>query len=170
MKQKMGEKGFTLIELLVGITIAAVIVGAASMTVVTMMRLTPQTNNWAIALRQVQNAGYWISHDVQMSQGEITPGDGNPIFLTMLVPYESGGTIETKEIVYQFEDMPGGLQRLTRDDAGQQIMIAEYIISGETAYDDTDGIPTVTITAASGDVKVTKRYEAMQRVPPVPSP
>ena len=176
MKLKLGEKGFTLIELLVGITIAAVIVGAASMTVVTMMRLTPQSNNWAIALHQVQNAGHWISRDVQMSQGEITLGDGNPIFLTLTLPKDQNPD-NNKTIVYQFdeEDMPDGLKRLIRNNQtdGEQIIIAEYI-SGDP--DDTNasyesGMLTFIITATSGDVPpVTRDYEAMQRVPPAPSP
>ena len=183
MKLKTTEKGFTLIELLVGIAIAAFVVGAASMTVITMMRLSPQTNNWAIALRQVQNAGYWISRDVMMS-GEITPGDGNPIFLTLTQPQPQPSTVSQpsplpKTILYQFEDMSGGLKRLMRDDAGQQIMIAEYIYYDPlgdpanstmviTTPPSPDYVLTVRIAATSGNVPVTKTYEAMQRVLPAP--
>jgi prepilin-type N-terminal cleavage/methylation domain-containing protein len=171
MKLKTTEKGFTLIELLVGLSIAAFVVGAASMTVITMMRLTPQTNNWAIALHQVQNAGHWISHDVQMSQGNITVGDGNPIFLTLTVPYESGGTIDSKEIVYQFETL-SGQEWLTRTDGiDGKTTIAQYIsdAAAEPLDPDTHTL-TFTITATSGNVPVTRNYEAMQRVPPAPSP
>ena len=171
MKLKTTEKGFTLIELVVGIAIAAVVVGAASMTVVTMMRLSPQSNNWAIALRQVQNAGYWISRDVQMSQGNITPGAwGNPTFLTLTQPQNP---TDNKTIVYQFEDMGDGLQRLTRNNQtdGEQIMIAEYISidNNDTtaSYNSDNRTLNFTITAISGDVPpVTRDYEAMQRVPP----
>src|SRR4030042_6709943 len=126
MKLKLGEKGFTLIELLVGITIAAVIVGAASMTVVTMMRLTPQSNNWAIALHQVQNAGHWISRDVQMSQGEITPGDGNPIFLTLTLPQDQNPD-NNKTIVYEFENINGEQWLVRTDSIEGQTAIARHI-------------------------------------------
>ena len=162
MKLKTGEKGFTLLELLVTIAIAVIVVGAASMTIITIMRLTPRTNNWAIALRQVQNAGYWISRDVQMSE-DITVGTGST-FLTLIVPQISP---PPKTIVYQFADMSDNLKRLMRDDAGQQIMIAEYISSPDTTaiYNSDNRTLIFTITATSGNVPVTRDYEAMQRVP-----
>src|SRR4030042_1978417 len=127
MKLKKGEKGFTLIELLVGISIAALIVGAASATIITMLRLSPQNNDWAVSLRQVQNAGYWISRDVLMAE-TIIVGDKNPTFLTLRQPRYTGGT---DNITYQFEDMSGGLKRLmrTNTDNNTTIMIAEYIYS-----------------------------------------
>ena len=169
MKLKTGEKGFTLLELLVGIAIAAFVTAAASMTIITMMRLTPKTNNWAIALRQVQDAGYWISRDVMMSDN-ITVGTGNPKFLTMIQPQTQ---LPKKTIVYQFQDMSGGLKRLMRDDdqtPGQSIMVAEYISMPDTtatySTNCTDNCTlTFTITAISGNVPVTKRYETAQRVP-----
>jgi len=182
MKSKMAERGFTLIELVVGISIAAFVVGAASMTTVTMMRLTPQSNNWAIALRQVQNASHWISSDVQMSQGDITVGDGNPTFLTLTIPEWETGAVVPKTYVYEFEDMPDGLKKLMRNNEtdGGETMIAEYI-SGDNddtnaiyyGPDDTDNPNTLTftITAVSGNVPpVSRDYEATQRVPPAPAP
>jgi len=176
MKLKTTEKGFTLIELLVGIAILAVVVGAASMTVITMMRLSPQTNNWAIALRQVQNTGYWISRDVMMSD-TVTPGTGDT-FLTLTQPQISP---PNKTIVYQFEPMSGSLKRLMRDDAGQQIMIAEYIYYDPlgdpanstrvttTPQKENGWVLTVRIAATHGNTTVTRQYEATQRVP-APSP
>ena len=174
MKLKKGQKGFTLIELLVGLSIAALVVGAASMTIITMLRLSPQTNDWAIALRQVQNAGFWISRDVLMSDN-ITTGDRNPTFLTMTQPQTQP---PKKMIVYQFQDMSGGLKRLTRTDTDNNttIMIAEYICTDSdnttAAYSPncTDNCTlTFTITAISGNVQVTRLYQAAQRVP-APSP
>jgi prepilin-type N-terminal cleavage/methylation domain-containing protein len=172
MKLKAGEKGFTLIELLVGISILAFVVSAASMTIITMMRLSPQSNNWAIALRQVQNAGYWISRDVQMSENvTVDENPATPEFLTLTVPeWDAGsGAVVDKTIAYQFEDMGDGLQRLMRDDAGQQIMVAEYISDTDTDYPEncSDNCTlTFTITATYGNVPVTRQYKATQRVPP----
>ena len=177
MKSKMGEKGFTLIELVVGLSIAAFVVGAASMTTITMMRLTPQNTDWAVALRQVQNAGYWISHDVQMSQTTVADTDpGTPTFLTLTVPEWETDAVVDKTIVYEFEDMPDGLKRLMRNNQTdvEETMIAESI-SGDNddtnaSYDDTSGTLTFTITATSGTATVTRQYEAMQRVPAPPVP
>ena len=174
MKLKTTERGFTLIELVVGISIAAFVVGAASMTTITMMRLTPRNNDWAVALRQVQNAGYWISHDVQTAQGDITVGDGNPTFLTLTVPEWETDAVVNKTVVYEFEDMPDGLKRLMRNNQTdvEETVIAENISSDDTnaIYDDTSGMLTFTVTATSGDVEVSRDYEAMQRVPAPPVP
>jgi prepilin-type N-terminal cleavage/methylation domain-containing protein len=167
MKLKTGEKGFTLVELLVALSIATFVTAAASMTIITMMRLSPRTNNWAIALHQVQNAGYWISRDIQMSQGTITIGSGNPTFLTLTVPQDSNPA-NNKQITYEFPTMYGG-QTLMRKDSGQQIMIAEYISYANAPLPVYDTVRhtytlTVTITATSGDVPVTRDYKAVQRV------
>ena len=180
MKLKAGEKGFTLIELLVTIGIAAFVVSAASMTVITMMRLSPQTNNWAIALRQVQNAGYWISRDVQMSQGTITVGAwGNPTFLTLTVPEwdEGSEAVVPKQFVYEFANIDGEQWLVRTESIGESIVgqtaIAQYISNTAATYSTncTDNCTlTFTITAISGNVPVTRRYETAQRVPKAPSP
>ena len=170
MKLKKGEKGFTLIEMLVGMTIAVLVIGAASMTINTMMRLSPQNSEWAITLRQVQDAGYWISRDVMMSK-TIDPGDKNPIFLTLTQPLIGSTTDRT--VTYQFEDMSGSLKRLTRtatDNTTTTIMIAEYISSDNTtatySLNCTDNCTlTFTITAVSGGTTVTRDYKTAQRVP-----
>ena len=168
MKLKTTEKGFTLIELVVGLAIAAFVVGAASMTTVTMMTLTPQNTDWAVALRQVQNAGYWVSRDVQMSKGDITVDTWpNATFLTLTVPEWDSGAVSVvdKTFVYEFEDMSGGLKRLMRNNQtdGEEIMVAEYISNAVANYD--SGTLTLTITTSSGNTAVTRQYEAIQRLP-----
>jgi len=173
MKLKTTEKGFTLIELLVALSIAAFVTAAASMTIITMMRLTPMTNNWAIALRQVQNAGYWISRDVQMSQGniDIYPDADTFLTLTLTVPeWDSDlGKVVNKEIVYQFETLSGQRWLTRTDSTGGKTVIAQYISEPiQSEYDPDSDQPytlTVTIKAISGNVPVTKTYEATQRVP-----
>jgi len=167
MKLKTTEKGFTLIELVVALSIAAFVTAAASMTIITMMRLSPQTNNWAIALRQVQDAGYWISRDVLMADNITVGGTGNPMFLTLIQPQTQ---LPKKTIVYQFEDMSGGLKRLMRTDNTTAIMVAEYISLPDTSanYNSDNCTLTFTIKATSGNVLVIRQYEATQRVPAAP--
>jgi prepilin-type N-terminal cleavage/methylation domain-containing protein len=172
MKLKTDEKGFTLLELLVGISIAAFVVGAASMTTITMMRLTPKTNNWAIALRQVQNAGYWISRDVQMSKGEIDDNLSPPEFLRLTVPYESGGAEKT--VSYQFETLDDQVWLMRNDSIEGKTAIAQYIsIPTPPDYDLNNRTLTFTITATSGTAevtRVTREYQALQRLMPAPAP
>jgi prepilin-type N-terminal cleavage/methylation domain-containing protein len=166
MKPKKGDRGFTLVELLVGLVILVIVVGTASMAIITIMRLSPRNTDWAVALRQVQNSGFWISRDVMMAR-DITVGSSNPTFLTLVLPQAAG--VDDKTVLYQFEDMPGGLKRLMRSDNTTQILIAEYISladDGTTAdYNSDNRTLNLTITAVSGDIQVTKDYISSQRVP-----
>jgi prepilin-type N-terminal cleavage/methylation domain-containing protein len=164
MKRKTTEKGFTLIELVVSIAIAGFVVAAASMAVITMWRMSPQSSNWAIALRQVQDAGYWVSRDVEMSQGNITVGTGNPTFLTMIQPRI---TPPNWTIVYQTETTPDGLKRIIRNNQtlNQQNVVAESISLMNAGYDIQVGKLNLTIAANSGGTIVTRTYQATQRVP-----
>ena len=62
------QKGFTLIELLVAIAIAAVVGVSITVCIQQVMGQTVFSNNHMTALNQVRNVGYWINHDVVMSQ------------------------------------------------------------------------------------------------------
>ena len=70
------QRGFTLIELIVAIAITGLITGGITTAIFQVFSVNALSNNHMLALRQVQNAGYWISHDAQMAQN-ITLGD-NP--------------------------------------------------------------------------------------------
>ena len=179
MKIMLNERGFTLIEVLVTVAILGAIMGVMTAAVIMIMKVSPQNNNWAIALRQVQNAGYWISRDVQMSDNLTFDGDpATPEFLTLYLPVMSDNqTIVYQTLVYQLEDVSGAMKTLMRtdQDSGWQILIAENI------YYDPDGDPydstkvidynsdnqtlEVRMTAISGDTMGTRQYEAKQRVP-----
>jgi prepilin-type N-terminal cleavage/methylation domain-containing protein len=165
MKLKASERGFTLIEMVAVIGIAAFVTGAASMAIITMMRLSPQNSDWAISLRQVQDVGYWISRDVQMSRGDIIVGNGNPTFLTLTLP---NVTPPNTTIVYRTETMSGGVHRLIRNNSQtspQDNVVAEYISAQTAAYDGGSLRLTFSVTAVSGGTTVTRNYEATQRVP-----
>lgn len=74
------QKGFTLIELLVAIAIAAVVGVSITVCIQQVMAKTVFSNNQLTTLNQVRNVGYWINHDVVMSQpGEVwvITGDDN---------------------------------------------------------------------------------------------
>ena len=62
------QRGFTLIELMVAIGITSLIIGGIVTTIFQVFNVSTLSNNHMLALRQVQNAGYWISHDAQMAQ------------------------------------------------------------------------------------------------------
>jgi Tfp pilus assembly protein PilW len=61
------EKGFSLIELLIALAIAMAIIGALSGAIFQTFAGSAGNSNYMMAVRQVQNTGYWFSLDVQQS-------------------------------------------------------------------------------------------------------
>lgn len=72
-----------MIELLVALAITGLISGGLTMTIFQLFSGNAQSSNQMNVIRQVQNAGYWISRDVQMAQSTAITGlTGFPIALT----------------------------------------------------------------------------------------
>ena len=91
------QRGFTLIELLVAIAITGLITGGLTTTIFQVFDINARSNDHMTAVREVQNAGYWISRDTQMAQSmEITGVSGFPLTLTW---NEYGGG-DVHEVVY----------------------------------------------------------------------
>ena len=166
------EKGYTLIEMLVTIAIVGAITGVMSMAVIVIMKVNPQNNDWAVALQQVQNAGYWISRDTLMANTVTVDGDtATPLFLTMTSPVIGAAD---KTVIYELEDTADGMKKLTRtdQDTGAQILIAEFIYydpdvdpaNSTKVIDYQDPFLTVRITATAGSATVSRQYEGSQRV------
>ena len=171
------EKGFTLIEMITVVAILGVIMGVMSMTVGMIPKVSGKSNDQAVALRQVQNAGYWISRDAQRAQNiydDVLPPD----FLTFTWTEWDYEDVNGESILhmgtYVLEDMPGGAKKLVRrhwtdDLLDEQLLISEYI-----DYNPGDGVSTevisydspilkVRITATFGEVTVSREYEASRR-------
>lgn len=62
------QKGFTLVELMLAFVIAAIIAGGVTDVIFQVFTGNTRASNHMTAVRQVQNAGYWVSHDAQMAQ------------------------------------------------------------------------------------------------------
>ena len=80
---KQGERGFTMIEWIVSTAIMALIAGAAIMSTFQVVNDTEQTNDRMIVVRQVENAGYWISRDAQLATSLDTENLTSPDFLIL---------------------------------------------------------------------------------------
>jgi prepilin-type N-terminal cleavage/methylation domain-containing protein len=159
------QKGFTLIELILVIAIGSIIGGSVTVTMFQVFTGSARTNNHMIAVRQVQNAGYWVSYDVKMAQSAPIIGDdlGTPAveeFLTVTWSEWGGGG--THQVVYTLEDMPsgGGLKQLVRNhsvngttDTG---IIAQFVDvtvkdgKAQTRCEPADGALVFTVTATVG--------------------
>ncbi len=161
MKLKGNQKGFTLIEVLVTVGILGAIMGVLSMTVISIMIITPRTNDWAIALRQVQNAGYWISRDVLMSQ-IVTPAQ-NPGDPLVALEWDDGdGThYEVDYVVTDDDEL-----RRELNGASPGILIAQYIVgvgTDTTFVDDGNNKYMLTVKASHGDAEVGRVYQVTPR-------
>ena len=169
MKLLRSEKGFSLLELLIVLGIISVIGSGMAVTTATIVKITPQSNDHVIALRQTQNAGYWITRDVQTAQTiDINPAGGEFLKLTLTVVGS-----EDSIVTYHLEDMAGGMKKLLRISQGLPMLVAEYIYYDPAVSPDTstkildyqDYKLSFRMTAKSGDATVIKKYEAFQRVP-----
>ena len=170
---KRDQRGFTLIELLVVMVIAALMVGAASMTTFQVTNVTQRSNDHTTAVRQVQNTGYWISRDALMAEQVIVDSDPETAdFLTVLwTEWDKNKQDHSIShlVTYSFEDIAGGIAKLKRTHwssagANEQTLVAEYIYYNPDDPDDTTKVSyqspvlTMQITASLGEAKETKEY------------
>ena len=70
------QKGFTLRSCCWLSSSVAIITGGITATIFQVVIGSARTNNHMIAGRQVQNGGYWVSHDAQMAQSVADSGHG----------------------------------------------------------------------------------------------
>jgi type II secretory pathway pseudopilin PulG len=83
MKKLMkGEKGLTLLELLVGIGLIALISTGITMVISQTFTGSARSSNHMVAVRQVQEVGYWVSYYACSAQNLTITGDsGFPLIL-----------------------------------------------------------------------------------------
>ena len=173
------QKGFTLVELAVALAITGLITGGITMTIFQVFDVNARTSNHMTAVRQVQNAGYWISRDAQMAQSTvITEVLGFPSTLTWT---EYVAPSDEHQVVYTLL-ADNKLQRehyTNRDinpDPNTTTFVAQYIDSDTTKtkceFIDTDGdtikdklilIVTATVSGWPQEQSETRIYEVIPR-------
>ena len=125
---KRGERGFTLIEVIVSVAIMSAIVAGVSMTTITFLTHHQRSTSQNVVLTQVQNAGYWISRDVQVAE-TVTPGESNGFPLTLVIPVDTNPD-NNYSVSYSFDS-----DKLIRQANGSSnTVIAEYINVEATTF------------------------------------
>jgi prepilin-type N-terminal cleavage/methylation domain-containing protein len=158
------EKGFTLIEVLVGLAIMSVIILAMGMTVTTIVTNSRGTTERSVVLREVQNAGYSISRDVQMADDVTLDGtSGFPLILDIPVDtdennnYSVNYLLDGDQIIRQVYDSSDILIR--------ERAVAEYIDVGATTFSALSfNTYELTIKAYNGEAVAERSYQIKQRI------
>jgi len=165
------QRGFTLIGLMLAIAITGIVTAGVTTTMLQVFDGSARINNHMTAVRQVQSAGYWISHDVQMAKQEPDiVNDGAQLESITLNWTDWGGA--DHEVVYSLVDMSSGnglkdLQRSHSINGPTETLIAEYIDPAQTSCVWDGEVLTFTVTATVGagsqEQSETRVYEVIRR-------
>jgi hypothetical protein len=102
-----GEKGLTLLELIIGIAITSLIIGGITLSVDQIFTGSTRSSNHMVAVRQVQEAGYWLSEYAYSAQNAtITGVSGFPLILQW-VNFDPSGR---HKVVFNLTSSSGGLR------------------------------------------------------------
>ncbi len=174
---KLGEKGYTLIELLIAITIMALATGAAGAAIFQVLRNTERNNDYMTVVRQVENAGYWISRDAQMAHSISADNLTLPDFLVInWTEWDEAGnpTYHSANYTITIENLTDGVGTLKRSHwssagASEQTLVAQYIYCDPGDADNTTKVSyqspvlTVRLTALFEETIETKEYKIKPR-------
>ena len=145
--------------------VGAMIIGAVVASIIQLFTMSDRNSDYNAAFTQVQNAGYWVSHDaVQITEEPFPDGfpNGNGKFPVTLEWYD--GTAN-HTVVYTLDASSGELKR--KLDSDSPIVIAQYIVSDATktscTWDAVTKTLTLVITAQVGDQTVTRTYKVDPR-------
>ena len=134
------QNGFTLLELIIALAIGVIILGVLGGALYQILAASSSSSNNIMAIRQVQNAGYWISMDVQQSSADyITVGD-NPdtadvdesfTVIWDVVSFDTSLKKEGRMSVYRLDE--GSLYRdyYTTAVMSYETIIEDYVFSYE---------------------------------------
>jgi len=163
---KKWQKGSTLIELILGTAIAVLVVGGVGETTATLMLNYGKASEQTVALPYVQNAGYWISRDIQTAR-TVTPGEGNGFPLTLAVPVdEEAGNDYTVEYCFEGDRLQRHLYDATMT-LVSGTFIADHISTTDTLFTTLDaeaGFHELTVRAEKDGDGATRTYKINQRL------
>lgn len=172
---KMTERGFTLIETIISVTIMVLAGGAAGAAIFQILSNTQRNTDHMNAVSQVQNAGHWISCDVQMAQSITTANLTPPDFLVAnWTEWDALGNPTYHTVKYFFEDMNDGIATLKRNHrstagADEYTLIAQFIYynpsddTGSSEANYQSPVLKVKLTAHVEQITESKEYKIQHR-------
>lgn len=162
MKQR--QEGFTLIEIVLGLAIVGAVVAAITMTITTLMMNSQQPTAQQTLLQQVQNAGYQMPRDINMSSNVTLSGpNGFPITINIPVDQDPNNDYHVDYLLDG--DTLKRQQFDSSDNLTIESMVAQYVDADNTAFESvTEGTYKLTIRVSMGEEIVTASYEARHRL------
>jgi prepilin-type N-terminal cleavage/methylation domain-containing protein len=162
-KLKKGEGGFTLIELLIAIALTAIITSTATMAIFQTFTGSTRSANHMVAVRQVQEAGYWVSLYAYMAADmEITGDSGFPLILSWVDFEPPPGESEVEEHKVVFSLNSSGLRGYYYVDSGSGYVLDEEKTGQIPAFEVIDSDETNLKLAGGSAFSLPDEYDAFQ--------
>jgi hypothetical protein len=122
---------------LIALAISGVITGAITSTIIQVFNGNIRTSNHMTAVRQVQDAGYWVSYDAHMAQSIIFDDEDTSDTEFLTLTWADWGHLEgsswvegeVHRVAYTLEGT-GEVGELWRDHNGQRSLVARFINTG----------------------------------------
>jgi prepilin-type N-terminal cleavage/methylation domain-containing protein len=171
LKQRIrgNQAGFTLIEITIGMAISAILVGGIITAIFQMGRASDMGNARVTAVKQVENALYYINRDVQMAQS--IEGEGDDYSLRL--DWNEWEQVKNNEVTYSLAN--GVLTRsyYINDELDSEKPVASGISALAITPPDTEAIPpkkvwTVDITATSVSGHIQQSETRQMKIIPRP--
>jgi prepilin-type N-terminal cleavage/methylation domain-containing protein len=156
------QNGYGLIEIIAGLALVGILTTGIATFAVQTITEGARTDNRMQAMMQVENAGFWVSRDVQMAEN-LTLGEnaGFPLHLF----WEDRDQNEY-QVTYNMTD--GQIKRnlVQNDEEPVQTMIAKDINSTPslTNLSYTGGLLIFNVNSTFANINVSRRYQIKKRL------
>ena len=130
---KHRESGFTILELAVTVGIIGLIASGATSVIFHAFKDTGRTNDHMTAVRNLENAAYWVGRDARMADYVSSTNLTSPAILILKWTEWGYGTNSIyHQVTYTVDNVTGNVGNLTRKyensvGTNQQILVANYI-------------------------------------------
>ena len=155
------QKGYSLIEMVIYLALAGILGTGITTFAVQTITETNRSSAHMQAIQQLENAGYWVSRDVQMAQ-TVTPGPNAGFPLQVNWTDANNNTFQVT-----FSISGGQIQRSQVENgmAPSQTLVAQSINAAPTltscSYE--NGLLTFNVTATVGTSSISRIYQIKKR-------